>query len=243
MFFAPTEADTSVGYLFLVLLQINFLQMKKIVDIDSWSRRDNYSFFCGYVCSWYSVATEIECGEAFRRSKAEGSSFFLRYLYAVLHAANSVEELRYRTDRDGRVVLYDKVDIITPIAMEGRSFVTVRIPYDSDFNRWCKTAGEIINSIKPDDDPYGVERRMVADDDYAVIHMSAVPDMHFTSITYTIAREGQACTHPLSTMGRAVKGPDGSMSMPYSIYVDHAFVDGEHLSRFFKIITKTLSEI
>ena len=49
------------------------------------------------------------------RSKADGSSFFLRYLYAVLCAANEVEALRYRIDREGRPVLYDSIDIITPI--------------------------------------------------------------------------------------------------------------------------------
>ena len=215
--------------------------MKTIVDIDNWQRRDNYMFFRGYVSSWYAVTTELDCTDAFRRSKADGSSFFLRYLYAVLCAANEVEALRYRIDREGRPVLYDSIDIITPIAVAGRSFVTVRIPYVADFEGFCTEATRIISSISPDDNPCGVEERMSADDDYGVIHMSAVPKLYFTSITYTVAGGGQACSHPLSTMGKAVTREGGRMVMPYSVYVDHAFVDGSHLTRFFELIQEKLA--
>jgi chloramphenicol O-acetyltransferase type A len=31
------------------------------------------------------------------------------------------------------------------------------------------------------------------------------------------------------------------MVMPYSVYVDHAFVDGSHLTRFFELIQEKLA--
>lgn len=78
--------------------------MKHIIDIDAWERRDNYGFFRNFVNSWYSVTTEIDCTEASAAARAAKRSFFLYYLYAVVRSANEVDELRYRTDKEGRVV-------------------------------------------------------------------------------------------------------------------------------------------
>ena len=90
--------------------------MKHIIDIDAWERRDNYGFFRNFVNSWYSVTTEIDCTEASAAARAAKRSFFLYYLYAVVRSANEVDELRYRTDKEGRVVFHDRVDIISPPA-------------------------------------------------------------------------------------------------------------------------------
>ena len=58
--------------------------MRHIVDIETWERRDNYNFFRGFVNSWYSITTEIDCTEASAAARASGHSFFLYYLYAVV---------------------------------------------------------------------------------------------------------------------------------------------------------------
>ena len=110
--------------------------MKHIIDIDTWERRDNYGFFRTFLNSWYSVTTEIDCTEASTAAKQSKHSFFLYYLYAVLRSANEVNELRYRIDKDGQVIFHDRVDIISPIAVPGKTFYTVRIPYHEDFKRF-----------------------------------------------------------------------------------------------------------
>lgn len=69
--------------------------MKHIIDIENWERRDNYGFFRGFVNSWYSVTTEIDCTEASVAARAAGHSFFLYYLYAVLRSANEVDEFAF----------------------------------------------------------------------------------------------------------------------------------------------------
>ena len=193
--------------------------MKHIIDIDAWERRDNYGFFRSFVNSWYSITTEIDCTEASAAARAAKRSFFLYYLYAVVRSANEVDELRYRTDKEGRVVFHDRVDIISPIAVPGKTFYTVRIPYYEDFERFYAEQG-----------------------DYDVVHLSAVPKMYFTSITYTLAEAGNGCSYPLMTAGKAVSR-EGRLVFPLSIYVNHAFVDGSHLTSFFGKVEEYLKEI
>ena len=142
--------------------------MKHIIDIDAWERRDNYGFFRSFVNSWYSVTTEIDCTEASAAARAAKRSFFLYYLYAVVRSANEVDELRYRTDKEGRVVFHDRVDIISPIAVPGKTFYTVRIPYHEDFERFYAEAYALITNIPEDGDPYGAEKILAGQGDYDV---------------------------------------------------------------------------
>ncbi len=121
--------------------------MKHTVDIETWERRDNYAFFRNFLNSWISVATEIDCTEARAAAKAAGRSFFLYYLYAVLRAVNEIREFRYRTDSRGNVIWHDTVDVISPIAVPGRTFYTVRIPYHADFERFYAEARAIVTDI------------------------------------------------------------------------------------------------
>lgn len=216
--------------------------MKHIIDIDTWERRDNYGFFRTYLNSWYSVTTEIDCTEASAAARRSGHSFFLYYLYAVLRSANEVNELRYRTDKNGQVVFHDRVDIISPIAVPGKTFYTVRIPYHENFERFYAEAHALITDIPENGDPYHAEKELMQQGDYDVVHLSAVPKMFFTSITYTVAEAGNGCSHPLMTVGKVV--PHGErLVFPLSIYVNHAFVDGSHLASFFGKIEKYLKEV
>lgn len=100
----------------------------------------------------------IDCTEARAAAKAAGRSFFLYYLYAVLRAVNEIREFRYRTDSRGNVIWHDTVDVISPIAVPGRTFYTVRIPYHADFERFYAEARAIVTDIPQDGDPYGAER-------------------------------------------------------------------------------------
>ena len=216
--------------------------MKHIIDIDTWERRDNYGFFRTYLNSWYSVTNEIDCTEASAAARRSGHSFFLYYLYAVLRSANEVNELRYRTDKNGQVVFHDRVDIISPIAVPGKTFYTVRIPYRGNFERFYAEAHALITDIPENGDPYHAEKELMQQGDYDVVHLSAVPKMFFTSITYTVAEAGNGSSHPLMTVGKVV--PRGErLVFPLSIYVNHAFVDGSHLASFFGKIEKYLKEV
>lgn len=216
--------------------------MKHLVDIATWERRDNYNFFRGFLNPYLSITTEIDCTEAFAAAKASGRSFFLYYLYAMLRAANEVREMRFRIDAAGNVAWYDTVDAITPIAVPGRSFFTVRIPYCEDFQQFYAEARVIVTGIPADGDPYQVAKELQEQGDFDVVHLSATPNLYFTSITYAQAAPGCPTEYPLSNAGKAILR-EGRLMMPYSICVNHAFVDGAHLTQFFSKFEEYLRQI
>ena len=232
--------------------------MKHIINIDTWERKDNYNFFRGFANSWIAITSEADCTEAYARAKERGHSFFLYYLYAITGAVNEIKELRYRWDKNGQVVYHDTVDVITPIAVPGRTFYTVRIPYHPDFDTFYREARSIIyhpdfdtfyrearsiiTSIPEDGDPYGTDKQIAEQGDFDVFLLSATPKLYFTSITYTQQSVGHPLDYPLMNAGKAITRA-GRLYMPIALTVSHAFADGAHISLFFEKVEQTLKEL
>lgn len=213
--------------------------MKQIIDIETWERKENFNFFRRFQNPQLSITSEVECGGAKKRAKEAHQSFFLHYLYAVLRAANEIPELRYRIDPEGRVVLYDQIDVLSPIKIkENGKFFTIRFPYHEDFETFYQEARKIIDSIPKDGDPYAAENGEVANGDYGLILLSATPDLYFTSITGTQEKQS-GNNYPLLNAGKAI-AKEGKLVMPIAMTIHHGFVDGHHLSLFYRKVEELL---
>lgn len=213
--------------------------MKQIIDIETWERKENFNFFRRFQNPQLSITSEVECGGAKKRAKEAHQSFFLHYLYAVLRAANEIPELRYRIDPEGRVVLYDQIDILSPIKIkENGKFFTIRFPYHEDFETFYQEARKIIDPIPENGDPYAAENGEVANGDYGLILLSATPDLYFTSITGTQEKQS-GNNYPLLNAGKAII-KKGKLVMPIAMTIHHGFVDGHHLSLFYRKVEELL---
>lgn len=215
--------------------------MKRIIDIDTWKRKDNFIFFSKFLNPCISITSEVDCTEARKKAKNESKSFFLFYLYSILRAANEIDELRCRIKRDGQVVIYDTVNVLTPIQInEDGKFSTVRIPWNKDFDIFYDTASRIIKNVETDKNPYAYteERDVLDDENYNVILVSATPDLYFTSVTHTQEHKNGS-DFPLLNAGKAIIR-EGKLMMPVAIYIHHGLVDGKHIADFFKKVERFL---
>lgn len=214
--------------------------MKHFVDIATWERKENFNFFRHFQNPQLSITSEVECGGAKQRAKTASQSFFLHYLYAALRAVNEIPEFRYRIDTNDRVVFYDTVDVLSPIKIKNNGkFFTVRFPYHEDFNIFYQKATQIIDSIPEDGDPYAAENGDVAEGgDYGLFLLSATPDLYFTSITGTQEKKS-GNNYPLLNAGKAITR-EGKLVMPIAMTIHHGFVDGHHLSLFYKKVEELL---
>ena len=212
--------------------------MKHIIDINTWERKENYEFFLGFQNPTISITSEVECAGAKARAKAAGESFFLHYLYAVLRAVNEIPEFRFRIDAEGRVVYFDHVDMLTPIKVkENGRFFTIRLPWNTDFQTFYTTAKAIINDIDPNGNPYDMEK-VGGKDLLDVILLSAPPDLYFPSLTCT-QEHRHGSNYPLMNAGKAIL-KEGKLVMPIAMTIHHGFIDGHHLSLFYKKVEEFL---
>ena len=104
--------------------------------------------------------------------------------------------------------------------------------YRIDFDTFYREAKMIIEAIPEDGDPYAAENGEVADGDYGLILLSATPDLYFTSITGTQEKKS-GNNYPLLN-ARKVVVREGKLVVPIAMTIHHGFIDGHHLSLFYK---------
>ena len=209
--------------------------MKEYIDLSSWERRDNFLFFADFLNPFYSVTCEVDCSVAKKVAKERGESFFLYYLYAILDAVNTIDELKYRISEKDEIVRYDKIDAFVPIKKAGaRCFTTILIPYHETFSVFKEVAKSRIDDVQ-NVDPYSLEKQ---NKEFDVVIVSPLPQLPFTSITYT-QKNRHGSDYPIINVGQL--SPESKL--PIAINVHHGFVDGEHLSEFYSKIEATLASI
>ena len=67
----------------------------KIIDINTWNRKQHYEHFSELVDSTFAVTIPFDVTKAHQYSKKHKISFFAKYLHDCMKAINSVENLKY----------------------------------------------------------------------------------------------------------------------------------------------------
>ena len=128
--------------------------------------------------------------------------------------------------------------MLTPIKVkENGRFFTIRLPWNTDFQTFYTTAKAIINDIDPNGNPYDMEK-VGGKDLLDVILLSATPDLYFTSLTCT-QEHRHGSNYPLMNAGKAIL-KERKLVMPIAMTIHHGFIDGHHLSLFYKKVEEFL---
>ncbi|MCX2474657.1 chloramphenicol acetyltransferase [Pedobacter sp. MC2016-05] len=197
--------------------------MKEKIDINTWIRKDHFEFFNAFEEPFFGVTVDVDCTSTYQEAKETGVSFFLLYLHKSLAAANKVEEFRYRII-NGEVWKYDSVNAATTINRPNGTFGFGYMDFDPDFDKFKNEALKEIENVQQS---IGLIPSSSGEN---VIHYSALPWLNFTSMSH--ARKfsyHDSC--PKISFGM-VRDENGRKVMGISIHVNHALMDGFHVSQF-----------
>ncbi|SMD44675.1 chloramphenicol O-acetyltransferase type A [Aquiflexum balticum DSM 16537] len=205
--------------------------MYRILDIEKWSRKDHFLFFSKFEEPFFGVTVRVNCTKAYNSSKSIGSSFFLYYLHASLQAANSIEAFKYRI-KNGQVLIYDKINASPTINRDNGTFGFSYMDYLEDFKEFEKSAKIEIEKVR---NTTGLDPAGSGDN---VIHFSSIPWIDFTSISHARSFSfPDSC--PKISFGQVIES-EGIKTMPVSIHVHHALMDGIHVGQFIELFQKLL---
>ena len=193
-----------------------------VIDIKTWPRRASFEFYRTFQNPSYNINVVYDATPLYNRAKAEGASFFLLTLYAILRAANEVPQLRQRYI-DGQVIEYHQLAAMTPIMTDDEEFVQVWCEYAPDFPRFQAAVTPLIDAAKQTSPGPMLKH----DQDY--ICASCVPWLHFTGANQADLTFDE--TVPILAWGKMKNG-----QIPITCRFNHYFVDGLHFSRFFNKI-------
>jgi len=199
--------------------------LKTLLDLDNWPRKEHFHFFRQFEEPFFGATVQIDCTNAYTKSKTLGASFFIYYLHKTLVAVNTNEPFRYRISED-KIYICDRIDGSATIGRDDGTFGFSLIQYNPDFDLFKQNALTEIERIQS---TTGIFTRTFENDN--VIHFSAIPWINFTSLSHARSYTfPDSC--PKISFGKMTVSENGKRTMPMSIHVHHGLMDGLHLGKF-----------
>lgn len=205
---------------------------KQQVDIETWARKEHFDLFNSFDDPYYGVTVNIDCTQAYRFSKEKGISFFLYSLYQCLNAAQQIEAFKYRIE-DDQVFIHDQVDAGSTIGRSNGTFGFVHLLYFPTLEEFIAVSSKEVEEVKN-------ATTLVRSPARNVIRFSSLPWINFTSISHASnSLFKDSC--PKISFGKMTEN-EGKRTMPISIHVHHALVDGLHVGQFIDCLQELMNQ-
>ena len=204
---------------------------RRKIDVQSWARREHFEFFRTFEEPYHGVCVKVDCTAAYAAAKRLGCSFFLYYIYQSAAAAQTIENFRYVIVGED-VFLYDRVDAGSTIGRADGTFGFARMPYRDTFAEFLAGASVEVERVRQST---GLARPAQIN----LIRHSALPWTDFTALSHARRFSGKDCS-PQISFGKMTE-QDGRRSMPVSIHVHHALVDGLHVGQFIEAFQERMN--
>ncbi|MCF6226892.1 MAG: CatA-like O-acetyltransferase [Xanthomonadales bacterium] len=181
---------------------------------------------------YFAITIPFDVGKAYAQAKAAEVSFFVKYLHDCMRAINAHENFKYRI-LDGQVVEYDRIDASTTIMREDKTFAFSRVTFNQDLSVFASN--------------YAAEKLRIQHstelfppvDSLDCIHCSVLPWFNFSG--HKDASSGRVDSVPKLAFGKTYSQGDRLM-MNVAISVNHALMDGYHVSLFAESFQHNLAE-
>lgn len=194
------------------------------IDLSTWPRAAEFAFFKDFTEPYHGVCVRVDCTAAYHFAKRNKLSVFLCFLHRALVASHQVENFRLRLDH-GEVWLYETIHGGSAVGRPDGTIGFAVYPFHANVAEFVNAAAPEVERVRQRHD---IERFPHPN----VIRFSTLPWLDFTSLSHArnFAFEDSA---PRITFGKMTEAA-GRRTMPVSLHVHHALVDGLHVGQFFE---------
>ena len=186
--------------------------------------------FIDFLSSRYAMSARVNVEKLWNWCHENDKSFFIMSLGCLMNATNSVDQLKRRII-NGKAVEYDYLEGISPIMdEESKVYKEMRIKVPQEFDNileWHDYVRQLSSDIlSGEKEGFGLE--MNKRDSTNIANFSCIPWVDFDMITSGVVN-GMAI-QPLITWGKVNENHE----MSVAITVNHIFVNGLELGRFYE---------
>ena len=196
------------------------------IDLDTWSRREQFAFFRTYLNPYFSITATVDVTRLLEVTRSEnGPRFSIASTYMATQVANGIEAFRCRIRGAGAVV-HEIVHCNSTIALPDHTFAFAQYEYSESFSLFCERADAVDRRISQ-------HREKLASDplDDDVLYFSSIPWISFTGFNNAHRLENPDSV-PRIVFGKYYDDR-GRWLLPVCVDVHHALVDGYHIGLFF----------
>ena len=216
---------------------------RKTIPIDTYPRRDHYEHFLGMENPFFAANVKVDITDWYRTLKEKELPFFLSFQYAVVHAANQIPELRRRILGD-QILEYSFCDPSFTVALPDGTYRYCLVHADQPYRDY------LAEGIRKQEAARKEERLTEEGDVLSLLFISTLPWLSYESLQSPWS--DRSFSNPSITWGRYSKESRPCLSggvlteketvtVPVTLMVNHALVDGIHVARFFEALEKQLA--
>lgn len=207
--------------------------MKKKLDLQNWNRKEHFEFFKDFDEPFYGATVTIDCTHAYKKAKELDCSFFIYSLHKTLLAINAIPEFTYRIENN-EVIIHDNIDASATIGRPDGTFGFSLIPFSEELTTFKLQAQKEMTRVAS---TTGLFTRSFDIDN--LIHFSAIPWLNFTSLSHARSYSlPDSC--PKISFGK-ITTENNNKTMPMSVHVHHALIDGLQLSQFIDLFQELMN--
>lgn len=206
----------------------------KVIDIESWNRKEHFEFFSNMASPYFGFTTEVDCTKAYDEAKELGRSFFAVYLHKSMMAIQTVDELKLRIV-DGQVILYDEVHVGSTIGRPDGTFGFSFFHYSKDFEIFNERLQDQIRTVHHSTG-LGIRNEVLPVNH---IRHTTIPWNSFSALLHPTNFDPKESI-PKITFGKfSIK--DGRKFLPVSVEAHHGLADGLHLAKYIEEFQRQLN--
>ena len=212
----------------------------RIIDLDTWPRREHYEFFRPYPFPFFSITTSVDVAPLRKLLKARNASFTAGLLYVLTRAANAVPQFRQRI-REEAPIEYEIIHAGVTVLCPSDIFQFCTLDYTDDFERFVRETSQAIDRARQGDAlvPNAlVDNGRIRDD---MIYCTSLPWFTFTGMLHPLGPD------PMDSVPRVAWGrfeaQAGRLVMPLNVQAHHALIDGVHLAKFFHEVEALIKNV
>ena len=205
------------------------------IDLKTWPRREHFAFFRRADLPFYNVTANVDATGLRAFAKANALSLNSVLIHLTTRTLNGIDNFRYRC-HDESVVLHEQIHPSFAYLREGEElfrFITV------DYHDDVATFDRIVRTAIADSTAYFDMTKLAGRDDFVFI--SALPWIAFTGVDHTLSLKKDDGV-PRVTWGKVTQTTTGEV-LPFNVQVNHMFVDGLHVGRFFAMLEANIKAL
>ena len=205
------------------------------IDLKTWPRREHFAFFRRADLPFYNVTANVDATGLRAFAKANALSLNSVLIHLTTRTLNGIDNFRYRC-RDESVVLHEQIHPSFAYLRECEElfrFITV------DYHDDVSTFDRIVRTAIADSTAYFDMTKLAGRDDFVFI--SALPWIAFTGVDHTLSLKKDDGV-PRVTWGKITQTTMGEV-LPFNVQVNHMFVDGLHVGRFFAALEANIKAL
>lgn len=205
----------------------------KVLDIDTWNRKQHYKHFRSLLDPYFAVTMPFDVTKAYKFSKDNHISFFAKYLHDCLRAINDITSLKLRILEED-VVEFDVIHASPTLMRDDNTFGFSFIDFHDDLSIFIKNIESEKQRIKNSTELFPPKNGLDC------VHCSAMPWLNFTGHKEPISTSVDSV--PKFAFSKTDTTKNTNLIMNVSISVNHALVDGYDMGLFSEKFQHYLTE-